>query len=99
MIRGKEGHPVVGSRFGNPEQRIEHGGGGASVFWLDYDGGFLHVREQGAVEALVSLRHNHQRSIRRSDERRTPAGVTQECVRPDHCAELLGSVVAADGPG
>src|ERR1700730_18699349 len=65
MIRRKEGHQVLGRRFGYPEQRIEHGRGGASIFWLDHDAWFPHVREQGAIETLMSLRHNHQRSIRR----------------------------------
>jgi hypothetical protein len=30
MIRRQEGHQIVGGRLGNPEQRVEHGGGGAS---------------------------------------------------------------------
>ena len=30
MIRWKEGHQVIGSQFGNPEQRIEHGGSRSS---------------------------------------------------------------------
>ena len=38
MIRRQESHQVVGGRLGNPEQRVEHGGGGASAFWLDHDG-------------------------------------------------------------
>ena len=62
MIRRQESHQVVGGRLGNPEQRVEHGGGGASVFWLDHDGRFPHVREQGAIGALMSFRHS-RRSI------------------------------------
>ena len=99
MIRREKGHQILRGRLRNSKQRIEDSRGCTSVLWLDHDGRFLHVREQGAVETFVPLRHDYQRSIRLGDERRPPLGVTQERARSDDSAELLGSVVPADAPG
>src|SRR5260370_7269857 len=99
MVVGREErHAVPRSQRGEPEKRVQHRWRGPAVLRLDNHRPGPHGRQGGHIGPFLRPRHHDQRPLRRDAQHHAPTGPLQQGGVAENRAELLGSVVASQGP-